>query len=279
MLKAAFFDLDGTLLDARKQIPPSAREAILRCRAQGVRTYIVTARSPRLNITLGWTDADFALFDGGLHSNGAIIRLGDELQYCFIHPEAVRRALGRVEACECAEMSLHMAGDDHAFTFAMDESRLALWQLKPENVFPIDENTISRTLKGLICYGDLKEERPPLPARLGEAIAADCEGLARVLVTDGGRTIQLVPLEAGKLQAVERIRLSLGAAEEEIAVFGDDINDLEMIAHYQNSVAMGNGVEAVRAAAGFVTSANTEDGIARGLRWAMEQADTQKEVN
>ena len=90
-----------------------------------------------------------------------------------------------------------------------------------------------------------------------------------MLVTDQGRTIQLVPLEAGKLRAVEQIRKRLGLAREEIAVFGDDLNDLEMIAHYPMSVAMGNGAAQVKAAAGYVTVANTEGGIAQGLRWAM----------
>ncbi len=269
MIKAAFFDLDGTLLDDDKRIPGSAREAICRCRAQGVRTYIVTARSPRLHITLGWTEEEFSLFDGAIHSNGATVRLGDELTHCFLHGEAVRRALRRVRACPGAEMSLHMPDDGHAFTFAMDEDRLARWQLRPENVFPIDEAAVSRTLKALIFHCDLKQERPPLPPELGQSIAADCEGLARVLVTDQGRTIQLVPLEAGKLQAVERIRLSLGLEKNEITVFGDDLNDLEMIAHYPRSVAMGNAHVQVKAAAGYVTGSNTEGGIAQGLRWAM----------
>lgn len=269
MLRCAFFDLDGTLLNNEKQIPSSARQAILRCRALGVRTYIVTARSPRLHKTLGWTEAEFALFDGAIHSNGATIRQGEELVHCYLNPEAVHRALERVRACPGAEMSLHMPQEDHAFTFEMDEKRLERWQLKPENVHPINEATISRTLKALIYHGDLKEERPPLPAELAENIAADCQGLARVLVTDQGRTIQLVPLEAGKLAAVERIRKQLGIAVDEVSVFGDDLNDLEMITFYPRSVAMGNGHEQVKAAAGFVSASNEEDGIAVGLAWAM----------
>lgn len=269
MVKAAFFDLDGTLLDEDKRIPDSARQAILHCRGLGVGTYIVTARSPRLHKTLGWTDKEFSLFDGAIHSNGAILRLGDELHHCFLHPEAVRRALHRVKACPGVEMSLHMPGDDHAFTFAMDDARLARWQLKPEDVYPIDDSAMGRTLKVLIYHGDLKDERPPLPEALGEVIAADCRGLAQVLVTDRGRTIQLMPLEAGKLEAVERIRLSLGLDIHEVTVFGDDLNDLEMIARYPRSVAMGNGHEQVKAAAGYVTGANTADGIAQGLRWAL----------
>ncbi len=269
MIRAAFFDLDGTLLDENKRIPPSAREAILHCRAAGVRTYIVTARSPRLHVTLGWTEEEFALFDGAIHSNGATIRLGQELRHCYIHPEAVRQCLRAVADTDGAEMSLHLPEDGHAFTFPLDEQRLRRWRVSREQVYPIDEATIARTLKMLIFHGDLTDDRPPLPGELARRLESCCQGLCRILVTDQGRTIQAVPLEAGKLQAVERIRLELGLGVDELSVFGDDMNDLEMIAHYPRSVAMGNGAEAVKAAAGYVTTANTEDGIAQGLRWAM----------
>lgn len=277
MLKAAFFDLDGTLLDDEKRIPASAREAILRARAAGVRTYIVTARSPRLQVTLGWGDAEFALFDGAIHSNGAILRLGDALHYCFIHPEAVRRCLREAACANGVEMSLHLPEDGHSFTFPADEQRLRRWRVSREQVFPIDDDTIARTLKLLIFHGDLTDDRPPLPAGLGQRLENCCEGLCRILVTDQGRTIQAVPLEAGKLNAVERIRLSLGLTMDEVTVFGDDLNDLEMIAHYPRSVAMGNGHEQVKAAAGYVTCANTAGGIAQGLRWAMGEEPVSKE--
>lgn len=269
MIRAVFFDLDGTLLNNQKQIPVSARQAILRCRALGVRTYVVTARSPRLHVTLGWTEDDFALFDGAIHSNGACIKLGDTLRYCFIAPEAVRHCLREVSSTEGAEMSLHLPKDGHAFTFPQGDERLAHWQVPPEKLRPIDEETIRNTLKILIFHGDLVDDRPPLPEALSIRLQGTCAGLARVLVTDQGRTIQLVPQEAGKLAAVELIRQQLGLAEDEISVFGDDLNDLEMIARYPRSVAMGNAVGAVKASAGYVTASNEEDGIAKGLAWLM----------
>ena len=265
MIKACFFDLDGTLLDSRKQIPPSAREAIAHCRAMGAKMYIVTARSPRLHVTLGWTEADFALFDGAIHSNGACIKLGQELRYCFIDPEAVRRCLREVTATENVEMSLHLPQDGHAFTFSAGDDRLSHWRVPPEKMHPICEETLHQTMKILIFHGDLVDNRPPLPAELGQRLTNACAGLARALVTDQGRTLQVIPMEAGKLQAVERIRQQLGLALEEVAVFGDDLNDLEMIAHYPGSVAMGNGAAEVKAAAGFVTQTNDENGIAAAL--------------
>ena len=54
--------------------------------------------------------------------------------------------------------------------------------------------------------------------------------------------------------------------DEEIAVFGDDVNDLEMIQAYPVSIAMGNAVEEVKAAAKHITLPNDEGGIAYALK-------------
>ena len=58
---------------------------------------------------------------------------------------------------------------------------------------------------------------------------------------------------------------------DEVAVFGDDVNDLEMIAFYPRSVAMGNAVEQVKQAAGYVTKTNDEGGIAHALEQILSQ--------
>lgn len=43
-MKALFFDLDGTLLDSRKKIPLSAREALRAVRSKGVKVWPAPAR-------------------------------------------------------------------------------------------------------------------------------------------------------------------------------------------------------------------------------------------
>ena len=52
MIKALFFDLDGTLLDSNKQIPASAVQALQTCREKGIYVFLASARSPRLAETL-----------------------------------------------------------------------------------------------------------------------------------------------------------------------------------------------------------------------------------
>ena len=46
MIRAAFFDIDGTLVSLRKKVyPPSAKQALERLRETGVLCYVATGRS------------------------------------------------------------------------------------------------------------------------------------------------------------------------------------------------------------------------------------------
>ena len=65
---------------------------------------------------------------------------------------------------------------------------------------------------------------------------------------------------------MESVRQKLGLTEDELAVFGDDLNDMEIISAYPCSVAMGNAVEEIKMAAKYVTLANDDDGIAHAIK-------------
>lgn len=270
MIRAVFFDLDGTLLDSKKKIPDSAKAAIRHCRDMGIRVYFATARSPRLDQTLGWTQEEFALFDGCIYSNGACIWLGDTIQYSFIEPQAVRLCVERA-ALEGVHLSVHMPQERYAFNFPVDESMHQSWGLANARICPLDEEAVRYATKMLLFYDHLTDSQSVLPAEVVKTIQSCCAELAKVYVTDEGRTIQITGKEAGKLQTIERIRKDEAWSVGEVAVFGDDINDLEMIEFYPNSVAMGNAVRPVKEAAGFITRTNDEDGIAWALDKLMNQ--------
>ncbi len=266
MIKAVFFDLDGTLLDSSKRIPASARGAIAEYRKRGVQVFFATARSPRLDQTLDWTNAEFALFDGGIYANGACVCFEGAEHYSYIDPDAVRRCIDAAADYDDVHLSLHMPREGYAFNFEIDESMNKGWGLAQARICEIDEEAIHSTVKILMFYDHLTDSTRALPPELGERLKRQIGNRANVYITDAGRTIQLSGRDAGKLKAIERIRQRMGMEIEEISVFGDDVNDLEMISFYPRSVAMGNAAAQVKAAAGFVTRANDEDGIAYALK-------------
>ncbi|MDE6596860.1 MAG: HAD hydrolase family protein, partial [Oscillospiraceae bacterium] len=63
--------------------------------------------------------------------------------------------------------------------------------------------------------------------------------------------------------ALEKISERLCISAENIAAFGDDFNDVEMLKYCGTGVAMGNAVEEAKQAADFVCDTNDNDGLAK----------------
>lgn len=265
MLKALFFDLDGTLLNSSKRIPASAKNALRQCRQKGIRIYFATARSPRLDQMLDWTEDEFSLFDGGIYCNGACVQLGKDISYSFIEPAVVRQALALAGQHEGVHLSLHMPQEGYAFNFDINPSMNRTWGLSTARILPVADEAINSTIKILLFYQHLTDSVDRLPPTLIQQLHECCGRLANVYLTDEGRTIQIAAKHASKLAAIESFRHKQNLGEDEIAVFGDDVNDLEMITAYPHSVAMGNAVQAVRSAARYLTRSNDEDGVAFAL--------------
>lgn len=267
MIQALFFDLDGTLLSSDKTLLPSTIEALRLCKAKGVKIFMATARSPRLAQKLGWPEEIAALFDGGLHSNGACIVMGDQTSYTYIDPKAVALCVQEVANHPGVQLSLHMEGDLHAFNHYMPDRMLSPWGMRREDILPLDEETYRHSVKMLIYYDLLLESTGKLlPEALYPSLQAACGDKAHIYLTDGGSTIQVASKKASKHLAIEGVRQKLGLSREEIAVFGDDLNDIEMLSHCPNSIAMGNAHPRVKAIAAHTTRSCDEDGIAFALK-------------
>lgn len=69
-----------------------------------------------------------------------------------------------------------------------------------------------------------------------------------------------------KGQAVALLQDSLGISPEETMVFGDQLNDVEMLLQAHYSFAVGNARKEVKAAARFQTDTNERDGVLQILK-------------
>ena len=56
-----------------------------------------------------------------------------------------------------------------------------------------------------------------------------------------------------------------GVAPEEVMVFGDGENDVDMFSSVKYSIAMGNAEDYVKESASYVTETNNEDGLVAAL--------------
>lgn len=106
MIKAIFFDIDGTLVSFRTHtVPESTRKALKRLRAQGIKLFIATGRPKLLIDTLNDLE-----FDGYITLNGA---------YCFTadHHDIYK---GSIPHSDIEQLVAYCRNHDYPFVFVQD---------------------------------------------------------------------------------------------------------------------------------------------------------------
>jgi hypothetical protein len=264
-IKAIFLDLDGTLLNGAKQITPKTFTALQKCRAVGVKLFIATARPPLLSRMLDWDEATVALFDGGIYFNGGLVAVGDMRQYTFIDEAVVSEAAEQVYRYGNVNFLAQSTESKHIFRYGLNEQYHKDWGIYAYDMCTFEQVKNFKAVKLLAFHEDMMDTWPALDVGLVERLRGICDGRACIYVTDNGRLVQITGLGVNKLAGVETVRGMLGLSADEVAVFGDDTNDAEMLAAYKYGFAMGNASDEVKAAANFVTLDNESDGVWHAL--------------
>jgi Cof subfamily protein (haloacid dehalogenase superfamily) len=275
-VRALFIDLDGTLLMPDKNLSPASRAALKRCRDRGIRPFVATARPPSLPRQLG-LDAEAAeLLAEGIFCNGAVLGLNGKTRYRFIEKKAIDRTIDVARSFTRVNIALQLSEGRHAFLSPLPPDEGRLWGLRgpgePDIVpFPRGPMDNPDDVAKIILFstGDWIREGRDLSGLHASLLAALGDS-ATLYLSDHGTVVQVMGKGVSKKSGIEAIALSLGLAPDRLAVFGDDVNDEEMLEAFPNSVAMGNAAPEIRALAAHVTSANAEDGVARAIGLILE---------
>lgn len=261
MIKAIFFDLDGTLLNSKKIITSKTRQTLEQCKKNGIKLFIATARHPLLDRMLLWDDSTLSLFEGGVFYNGGCIEIGNYKEYQFISDIILQKVISLVFKYDKLNISLQLEDEIHAFRYPLSDTGYKSWGVTFEESLELGHTGNLRTIKLLVFYADLIDSIIPIPEELIVSLKALCENKSQFYLTDGGKVVQIMGDSVNKLKSIEKIRSYLDLKEDEIAVFGDDVNDIEMLSAYTYSFAMGNAENHVKEKANYVTLDNNSDGI------------------
>lgn len=257
-IRLVISDVDGTIVTKEKILAPGTIAAAQRLRAAEVGLAIVSARPPRgmawISETLELT-APYAGFNGGLliGPGGAVVEWNPA-------PAAlVHRAL-----------DLFAAQGVDAWLFTAGE-----WLVRDaEGIYVAHETHTVRFAPRVVAdFG-------PYAGEVGKLVGVsdDFDRLAAVeaelqaIVGDGATAhrsqkyyLDLTHRNANKGYAVQAIARHAGVPTHEVAVLGDQANDLPMFAVAGLSVAMGNGTDAVKASATAITGSNDAEGWAAAI--------------
>lgn len=246
MIKAAFFDVDGTLFShTTHTIPESARKVVQLLREKGIKVFLATGRGIEIIKKVSWGDL---VFDGYVTLNGQICMDAEE-NILFEAP---------------------IKGDDAAYLIAAFQNRtmpLVIVERNKTYINFINERVrqIQKEISiPLLPTGEYKGA--PIYQMIGYLNRQETEKLAIKIPNckitrwyeDG---IDIISKDGGKDNGIQEVLETYGIAREETIAFGDSDNDLEMLEFAGIGVAMGNADEAVKKVADYVTSHIDEDGI------------------
>lgn len=265
MIKALFFDLDGTLLDDKKVILPKTRKALEKCREEGIKLFISTGRAAHLDRMLLWDNETLSLFNGGVYCNGGYVKTDGLDEYALLPNEIVKEIIAQSLQYDKLNIVLQLKEGKQAFRFPIDEKYHKAWGIEGKKTYTLEQMENEDIIKMIIFYTNLMDSEIMIEQSFIQELKDKFYDKTSFYVMDKGTSVQIMKHLVSKFSGAEKIRKSLGLEKDEIAVFGDDTNDIEMLSGYPNGIAMGNAEEYVKRNAKYVTLDNNSEGIYHAL--------------
>lgn len=251
-------DLDGTLLHTTGRISKRTKETIRALRRKGILFGVCSGRSAialrrMLKIWGIENDVDFVLgFNGGMSWDPKTDKIET---WCEMEPYTIKKRLRRFKP--------------YGFTYGEYVGE-EMWATK-KNL--ITERFAARNRLGFRTVTEQELIQPALklmaigmPWKISKFLKEnDREGSNWRLFRSGPFLIECVNLELTKLFGITKIAERYGIKPDQIITFGNDNNDLEMLAG-TFGVAMDNSIPGVKNAAAAITASNDQDGVARFLQ-------------
>ena len=251
MIKAAFFDIDGTLLSHKtKQIPPSAREALQALKQAGIRCVVATGRMLREMDRLPMGDVSF---DAYITMNGQRTLDADRQHLDSMPLEGAAK-----------EYVLELFRKQEIPVILVEEDRLYL-NFANQRVTDV-QTSISSKVPPVGTYEGAELYQACVYITPKEASVLDLfRDICEITRWHPG-AVDLIAKGGGKRTAILRLLDKMGISPEEIIAFGDGENDMGMLQLAGIGVAMGNAEEKVKEIADYVTADIDEDGVAKALK-------------
>jgi len=249
--KIVFFDVDGTLVNYEDgRIEESTRASIKQLKNKGI--HIVAATGRPLSMCQDLRNIGIETF---ITANGSHVKYQNQV----IHKIPIAKEIVHaVKAfAEDNKQSLSFFTEQLSMNNVQEEQTLkAMQETLSLLEFPDINEDISTQEVYLMClYGDEDIEKKYTSKFPHLLFKRWHPYITNVLQHDVSKSI-----------AVQAVLDYFDLSPEEALAFGDGDNDIDMLEQVGFGIAMGNGSEALKNVANYVTKKSTEDGIDYALR-------------
>lgn len=252
-IKAVFFDVDSTIYShAIHDAVPSTKIALNRLHKNDIKVGIATSRC---RFEMKNTPAFFREFpfSGMIFDGGALVMEQDRMiSGKYIKHEDVLRVLAYAKEHELSVRYSTFDGDYFAFEPKPEDKDLFFYlYLNTPIVKPYEDDEVLN----ILLYVDSKQHH--------EVISSMLKGTS---IIDHERVLEINSGMIDKSDGVNILANQWGLSMDEIMCFGDGYNDVNFLKAAGVGVAMGNGCEAVKEVADFVTDTIDDDGVFIALK-------------
>ncbi|MBK3643451.1 Cof-type HAD-IIB family hydrolase [Streptomyces sp. MBT33] len=252
-------DMDGTLLDDAGRVPPGLWDTLAELRRRGV---LFSPASGRQYATLAREFAEVAEGMVFIAENGTyVVRDGVELSSDPLAPgvaarvvRAVRRLVAEgvdVGAVVCGKRSAYVERSDEAFL--AEVRKYYVEHRVVEDATALDDDVIK---VALFDFGSAARTTAPALAPFADT---------HQVVVSGEHWVDVMNRTANKGDALRRLQRALGITPAQTMVFGDYLNDLEMLDAAEWSFAMAGAHPDVIARARHLAPSNNDNGVLRTI--------------
>lgn len=253
--KLVAVDIDGTLVNNKREVTPKTKETIHKAIDKGV-IFTISSGRPIQGVQLitKQLEADIPV----ITYNGAMVITGESRQ--IIYSCTMRREdaiqverLGRER-----NTTIAIWADNQLFVNRADERAAKYSELsgtKPQLYEDIEE-LIDKGINKILWYDEVERInvfQKELRNKLNPTINYH---------TSQPFFLEFVDVNASKAIALEKLGEFYGIKRDEMIAIGDGFNDLSMIEYAGLGVAMENAPSEIKQAADFVTLSNENDGVA-----------------
>jgi len=246
-------DLDGTLLRKDKTISDYSIKVLRECQERGIVVAFATARSADASMKLVEKVKPNAVVLNG----GALAYADDDIVYNKPMDVEITDELLRLLCTEGESVGCICTETDKGFyiNIVIEENDPGWAGYKP--IYHPDFKT-SVNAKAYKAVAEIFDDKV-----IGNITSA-LPGIGVVRFT-GEDWVCFADKSVNKLEGIKALADHYGIAIGEVAVFGDDYNDIEMLRSCGIGVAVGNAIDEAKTAADYVCDANESDGPAKWL--------------
>ncbi len=256
MIKAVFFDVDGTLVSFQnREISDGLRDDLLELQQRGIKIFVATGRAGQDLARTGML-RDVG-FDGYVTLNG---------QCCYEAGGAVYRdepiCRSDLQAAyqvlrNNPELPALMEGNGASYLTQINDRVREVYDYLHTELYEVRTPVwmLEEKIYQFVPFVDRREEE------LFLSVMPHC-----TYTRWHSKGIDILPQGRGKADGVLATMERYGLAREEVMVVGDGDNDKTMMEIAGISVAMGNGIDEVKCIADYVTGRAEENGVSKALR-------------